>query len=409
LEFWLPYGKTEVPIAVPDENLLGYLSPAGGFLSHDFDEPIVAALQYRADGHGLYERAKHAKRVVIAFNAESAACTTVSSLLAKELWQSGAGNVFLLEGARDPTQPPSSRRIPEKIEDGLARLERHDRRISQLAKVGELESGAAAMINENFVSAEIRCVVTNVCVNPFWGYTGGPSFLLSKLASESTVRTCLSPTLRSARMPGVLSGNTVYEASLPLSSMLQVDFALHLVEAVDGSLVGAFAGDFMESFRKGCELAEKTFRPALQRKADIIISSAGGTPWDRSLFEAASSLIMAASVRKDHGILVLVAECADGLGGFAAAKTGPRDSRGPTAFTRKGFSLERLVEYSFQRVCADSRVYVVSTLPEHHASLYGLLSARSVGSAYQRATRHAGRDAGVALVSHGCLTAPLIG
>ncbi len=409
MEFWLSYGKTEVPVAVPDENLLAFLSPADGFPSQNLGDAINAASQYRVGEHGLFEAAKQVNRTVIAFNADSPASTALSNLLAEGLSQAGAAGVLMLEGAHDPTQPPSSPVLPENILDRPAPLERHDRKTSRVVKVGELEGGAEALVNEAFAAADIRCIVTNVSVNPLWGYSGGPSFLLSRLAAESTIRTCLGSTVKRARLPAFLSENPTYEALLLFSKMLSVDFAVHVVEGPDGKVAGVFAGDLMETFQHACGLAEKMFRPPLRARADIVISSAGGSPWDRTLFDASPGALMASAACKDHGILVLVAECADGLGGFGSARLGFRDAKGQTTHSRKGFSLERVVEYSFQRLCADHRVYLVSTLPEHNASSYGLLAARSVGSAYQRATRHGGKDASVVLISHGCLTVPLIG
>jgi len=265
------------------------------------------------------------------------------------------------------------------------------------------------LLNEAFVGAEIRCVVANVAVNSFWGYSGGPSFIVLGLASEKTIRATLRPALRSARLPAVISENPAYEALLRASRMARVDFAIHLVERSDGKLAGVFAGDFLGTFEEACSLAGKVFRPALERKADIVISSAGGAPWDQSLFDASQAAIMAASCCKDHGIMILVAECADGVGGFPSAGLAVRASRGRPTQSQRALTLEKLVEYSLQKLAAEHRVYLVSTLPEHQASRYGLLAAKSVGSALQRAIRHAGKDATVTLIPYGCHTAPLVG
>ena len=409
MEFWLPYGVTEVPIAVPDENLLGFLQPVAGSTSRNVEEVIPSALQYRIGSTALVEAAARSKKTVIAFNSKSAPCTLLASLLARGLVQANAEGVFLLESAPDSTQPRSSRALLGKHQEASCPLTRHDPRTSQSAKVGQLEDGGEVLLNETFVGAEIRCVVANVAVNPFWGYSGGPSFVVPGLASEKTIKATLRPALRSARLPAVISGNPVYEALLRASQMARVDFAIHLIERSDGKLAGVFAGDFLGTFEEACAIAGKIFRPALERKADIVITSAGGAPWDQSLFDASQAAIMAASCCKDHGIMILVAECADGVGGFPSAGFAVRASRGRPAQSQRALTLEKLVEYSLQKLAAERRVYLVSTLPEHQASRHGLLAAKSVGSAFQRAIRHAGSDASVALMPYGCHTAPLVG
>lgn len=409
LEFWLPYGRTDVPIAVPDENLLGFLSPVKDFLSQNLDQVIANASQYRIGEHNLLEAVKNTKKTVIAFNAESAASAMLVNRLASELSETGAEGVCLLESAPDPTQPRSSPVVPEKNPEGAYPLLTHDPRSSPAVKVGEIEGRGEVLINEAFAGADIRCTVTNVAVNPFWGYSGGPSFVLLGLASEKTIKTCLGPTLRSARLPTALSGNPMYEALLQASQLVRVDFAVHFVERPEGTVGGAFVGDFLGTFQQACALAGMIFRPTLQRKADIVISSAGGAPWDHTLFDASRAAMIAATACKDQGIIVLVAECADGLGRFPSTRLTVPQPRGQTARGRTGFTLERLVEQSLRRLCAEHRLYLVSTLPEHQASLYGLLAARSVGTALQRAIRHAGKDAKVALIPYGCVTAPSVG
>ena len=395
-------------MAVPDENLLGFLSPIEDSVSQNPQEAIAAALQYPISGLSLLEAVKRGKKTVVAFNADSPASTLITDLLARELLRASPNCVQLLPSAPDIAQPKPTGNLAEKPEASCL-LSRHDLRASAVAKVGQLESGREVMINETFSKADIRCVVTNVSINVFWGYGGGPSFVIPSLASENTVKACLGPILRSARQPGVLSGNLMYEALLRASRTVRIDLAIHLVERPDGKVSGVFVGNFLGTFEQACSLAGKIFRPALERRADIVISSAGGAPWDRTLFDASSAAIIAASVCKDNGIIVLVAECPEGTGGLISVGPIPRDSVRGTVETRRPSTLERLVEYSVHRISSDHRTYLVSTLPEHQASLHSFLSARSVGSALQRATRHAGKDATVVIISHGCLTAPLIG
>jgi nickel-dependent lactate racemase len=180
------------------------------------------------------------------------------------------------------------------------------------------------------------------------------------------------------------------------------------VERLDGSIAGVFAGEFLDTFQQACGLSTKLFRPLLRRKADIVISSAGGIPWDRTLFDACSSAILAASICKDQGMIIVAAECPEGLGRFPSGGLPALDPKGRLAHARRAFSLAMLLEYSFRKVTGEHRTYLVSTLPERQASLYGLLDAKSVKSALERAIRHAGKDATIALIPYGSHTAPLI-
>jgi nickel-dependent lactate racemase len=117
---------------------------------------------------------------------------------------------------------------------------------------------------------------------------------------------------------------------------------------------------------------------------------------------------MAASICKDQGIVILVAECSGGLGGFPSGGLTGSELKARLAHARKFFSVDMLLEHSFRKVSGEHRTYLVSTLPEHQASSCGLLSAKSVKSALERAIRHAGKDATIALVPYGSHTAPML-
>jgi len=408
LEFWLPYGVTEVAVAVPDENLLGFLAPLEDSTSQNLDEMLPAALQSQTGERSLLEAASHAKKTVIAFNARSAVCTSTANLLAEQFLRAGVQSVELLEAAPDPTLPRSGGASADSSARAVPSPTRHDHRASPVVKVGQLDDGSEILLNETFANADIKCTVANVGINPFWGYSGGPNFLIPGLASEKTIKACLAPSLKVERLPGVLSGNPMHEALLRASQTTRVDFAIHLVERPDGRVAGVFGGDFMGTFEQACALAGKIFRPPLRRKADVVISSAGGAAWDRSLFEASLSAVTAASICKDHGIVILVAECSSGLGAFPSGRLAGAESKARLAHARKFFSLDMLLEYSFRKVSAEHRVYLVSTLPEHQASSCELLDAKSVRSALERAFRHAGKDATIALIPYGSHTAPMV-
>jgi nickel-dependent lactate racemase len=407
LEFWLPYGITDVAVAVPDENLLGYLSPLEDSTSQNLNGLVPGALQHKVGTVTLLEAVSHARKTVIAFNGKSMPCTFAAYQLAEQLLQNGVHGVELLESAPDATLPRSGRTSSDANTSALV-ARRHDTKNSPVAKSGELEDGSEILLNESFVNADVRCTVANVAINPFWGYSGGPSLVIPGLASESTIKACLAPSLRTGRLPGILSGNPMHDVIVRASHHTRIDFAIHLLERPDGAIAGAFAGDFMETYQQACVLTAKMFRPPLRRKPDVVITSAGGVPWDRSLFEASLSAIMAASICKDQGIVILVAECSDGLGGFPSGGLVGSELKARLAHARRFFSVDMLLEHSFRKVSDEHRTYLVSTLPEHQASSCDLLSARSVRSALERAIRHAGKDATIALIPYGSHTAPLL-
>jgi len=78
--------------------------------------------------------------------------------------------------------------------------------------------------------------------------------------------------------------------------------------------VKAFAGDLEAAFLEAAKLVDEMFRVTVDRRADIIVVSAGGHPADIDLYQAYKGLDNALDAVKRGGVIILVAECPEGHG-----------------------------------------------------------------------------------------------
>ena len=78
-------------------------------------------------------------------------------------------------------------------------------------------------------------------------------------------------------------------------------------------IVAAVAGDFIEAHRKGAEYVDAMYKVPVE-PADSVVVSSGGYPKDINLYQATKSLENAIPAVKKGGSIVLVAECAEGIG-----------------------------------------------------------------------------------------------
>ena len=85
-------------------------------------------------------------------------------------------------------------------------------------------------------------------------------------------------------------------------------------------LTGVFTGVLPVSHRAACAFASRTVTQAVDGRFEVVLTTNGGYPLDRDLYQAVKGMAAAERVVTDGGIIVMVAACSDGVpedGAFA--------------------------------------------------------------------------------------------
>jgi nickel-dependent lactate racemase len=110
--------------------------------------------------------------------------------------------------------------------------------------------------------------------------------------------------------------NPFHEEAVKAARMVGVDFLLNVVKSSRGDIVQAVAGDLEAAHERGVATCHETWRVTLPGQYDITIVTPGGYPRDINLHQAQKALSAAEMVTKEGGVIVLVAQCAEGAGPF---------------------------------------------------------------------------------------------
>jgi nickel-dependent lactate racemase len=155
----------------------------------------------------------------------------------------------------------------------------------------------------------------------FAGFTGGRKSICPGLASARTIEATHMLALdfeRGGRRAGVgtglLQGNAVHEECEEVAEMVRPSFLINTVVDEDGRAVRVYAGDWRSAHLRACEDYLKAHSLEIDSRRDVVIASAGGSPWDINLIQAHKALEMASYACREGGEIILLAECADGLG-----------------------------------------------------------------------------------------------
>jgi nickel-dependent lactate racemase len=197
----------------------------------------------------------------------------------------------------------------------------------------------------------------------------------------------------------------VHEECERIAAEAAPSFLVNTVTDERGRVVRLYAGDWRAAHRLACAEYADSHTVKISERRALVVASAGGAPYDINLIQAHKALEMATYACAEGGHIVLVAECADGLGRpdflkwFDAA-----GSRELEARLRDAYEVNGQTAWSLLTKAERFRVHLVSSLPDEDVRLMRMTPARTVEEALARA----GGDAGGYVMPRGAAFMPVV-
>jgi nickel-dependent lactate racemase len=281
-------------------------------------------------------------------------------------------------------------------------------------RLGTTSAGTPVEIYRPVVEADVRVCLSNLELHYFAGYSGGAKAILPGCASRATLNANHAMMVRPEASAGRLAGNPVRADLEEGVAMLGVDFILNVV--VGGArpearhrIIGAVAGDVTAAHRRGCDMVAERGIVPIDRRADIVLVSAGGYPKDVNLYQAQKALDNAAYAVRDGGVLILVAECPEGLGNrtfedWMTAMSSPDEllERIQQEFVLGGHKAAAVAA-----VLKRASVHLVSALPAELVRQCGMIPFDDPSTALEVALGQTGPGASVLVLPQGGSVLPV--
>jgi nickel-dependent lactate racemase len=203
-----------------------------------------------------------------------------------------------------------------------------------------------------------------------------------------------------------LDGNPVREDIEEAGRMIGIDFILNVVMAGSHNIVAAVAGHPQKAHRDGCEKFDALQRLTIGQPADLVIVSAGGYPKDINLYQAQKALDNAGRIVGRGGIVLLVAECAEGLGN-STFESWMLDPGGPDAIIariRREFVLGGHKAAAIAMIMQRASIFLVSDLSPAFTRSIGFYPFAKLEEAFQAAVKQLGLAPNIAVMPKGAST-----
>ncbi len=416
VDVWLPYGKTDVCVRVPARNLLGSIDPTQKPGVADPKAEIERAIKEPIGTKRLSEIAKPESKVAIVVDDATRKNPNEAMILPILAELNAAGvkdeNVTVIFGCGTHRAVKPEEFVVLLGEEVLKRVKavNHDAKAQDLVYIGTTKShDNKVFLNRVFAQADVKILLGDVNLHYYAGYGGGRKSVLPGVSGAETVQHNHAMMLNANAKTGVLEGNPVNEDMTEAARMAKVDFIVNIVENSKGQMVKAFAGDLEAAFLEAVKLVDEMYKVKVDRRADIVVASAGGHPADLNLYQAYKAIDNALDAVKRGGVIILVAECPEGHGNdvFYDWMTRLTDLKATEREIKRGFVMGGHKAYYMLKVLQNHQLILVSSLPDYYASnVFKLKTARAVNDALTEAFKLAGSASRVWTMPLGSYTLP---
>ncbi len=365
----LRYGKSSVDLEISMENLLGVIRPV-----QQSTRPFIELMKEsilrpigRPTLRSVLRKNKPTDLVIIVsdITRSIANYSRILEFLVSEIVDAGIDEkniefMVALGTHRKHTCEENRMLYGDLISDFAFSF--HDCR-SNYVSIGKTSTNLEVQVNKRVRDADFIIATGRINFHYLAGFSGGRKTILPGISSYETIRANHSKLRRDGVIFGHIHNNIIAQEMDEALRLFKVDYLLNAVETAERDTEQLFWGHPDFAFLEGVKYFTSKRRVPIYKKADCAIISAGGYPKDNTFYMSHKSLNSAAAAVKREGIIILVAQCSEGMGNDKFQQY------------MQDYSLDELLDYpeekieigghrAFQtaRILTDYKIYVLSDL-----------------------------------------------
>lgn len=355
--------------------------------------------------------------IVVSDATRATASAQIINLLIRRLIQFGVAAadiaVIFATGIHRPvTQSEKVELLTPFIVQRVKTIDHNANDPAKLIRLGQTLDGTPIELNRALKDYSHVIITGGIDFHYFAGFTGGRKSICPGLASAQTIASTHMLALdfeRGGRRfgigSGLLDGNAVHEECERIAELINPSFSINTVVDEQGRAVRVYAGHWRTAHRQATDAYLRDHTIPIASKRDLVIASCGGFPKDLNLIQAHKAIEMAAQACNQGGTIVLLAECADGLGRpdflkwFAA-----EDSNALEARLREAYEVNGQTAWSLLTKAEAYRIYVISELADDQVRTMRMIPAGTV----EDALREWGKQSAGFILPRGAAILPVL-
>ncbi len=410
----VPYGREHITVEIGEENFAAAIGPnevdvgdEGETLARVLDSPV---------GSGTFsDFLAGAKDLIVIVNDRTRPTPTarVLELIHPQIRNVPDVKFIVATGVhRAPTEREYREIFGDLYDEYSDRIIAHDaRRSEDMVHLGRSKTGTEIYVNRNVTEATKIIVIGSVEPHYFAGYTGGRKAFLPGVASYETIEQNHKHALSSKARALALEGNPVHEDMVDAIKCISDHDIFCIMTVLDRQhrIYAATAGGVNESFHAAIDRALEVFSIEIPAKADVVVAVAP-YPMDVDLYQSQKALENGKMALKDGGILILVAQCRDGVGedAFVRLLSASPDPSEVLREIDRGYKLGFHKAAKIVEIAEWAEIWAVSDLDADLLRSIFMCPFPTLQGAIDKAVEVKGKDASVLFLMAASMTVPRV-
>ncbi|HWE83421.1 MAG TPA: nickel-dependent lactate racemase [Terracidiphilus sp.] len=329
MQIELAFGKSGLTVELPEGPDWHVLEPRSATPLANVDAALAAALGNPVGTPPLAELARGKRTAAISvcdITRPAPNATTLPPLL-ERLHAGGIpreGVTILIATGLHRTATPAEIEaiLGQRIAAEYRVINHFAKDLAAHAELGKTRRGTPVFIQKEFIEADLHITLGFIEQHLMAGFSGGRKLIAPGLAAQETIKVLHSPAFmrEPLAIEGSIEANPLHAELIEIAAMARHDFMLDVVLTPEREIAGVFAGSGMEAHAAGVEFVRRALMERLAEAADAVLTTAAGYPLDLTFYQMVKGVTAAQHLVKPGGRILVMAECAEGVGApeFAA-------------------------------------------------------------------------------------------
>ena len=324
MQYSLAYGREQLIVELPENNVVKVMKTQPADSVEDPLDAVFDVLEEPIEAEPLAAIAEGRKSacVVVCDATKPTVNPTILPPILQTLEDAGidvAKITILIATAlrRNSTSDERTEIIGEDIMLRKFKVSDHSsRKLHQHEYLGVTKQGTPIWVDRRYLEAEVKILTGIVEPHSIAGFAGGRKAICPGIAAAETVVACYSPLqIENEQIrPGSVDDNPVHAEQMEIARKAGCDFVVNVILNQDNEIAQVVGGHLNYAFLEGVALARKSLIDTVEQPVDIVVTSGGGSPYDRTWNQAIQGIVGAIDILKPGGTIIIASACDEGIG-----------------------------------------------------------------------------------------------
>jgi len=179
--------------------------------------------------------------------------------------------------------------------------------------LGKTKHGTEVNVNNRVLEADIKIGLADIAPHPWAGYGGGAKIILPGVSHRRSINhNHQMLTVPKMKFLGITKGNPIREDMNEAAKKANLDYIVNAILGKNLEVLDLVAGDPIEAFDKGVEIARTVYERRILKEYDVVIATS--FPMDLNFYQGSKGFDNARVAVRPGGKIILLAPCYEGVG-----------------------------------------------------------------------------------------------